>query len=365
MPAIPGSEQRVTEMQNIEFVPLQPAFPDAVEKTVPVVFAANDAFAPACSVAIASVLKNAANDRQYDIVILESDISQASKARICEMTDGTENFSVRFFSAAPLIENYRLQANDHITVETFYRFLIQDVLPGYEKVLYLDGDLVCDRDVAELFDENIDGYLLAAVRDPDMLGCANLSKYRRAYLRQELEMEDPYGYFQAGVLLLNLSEMRKLYTMEQWLTFAMHPYKYSDQDVLNRYCQGRVKYLDPAWNVLTDFDDYRVPVIIAAAPEEIRAAYMKSREHPFIVHYAGYRKPWKYPDVDMRSYFWKYAAETPYYAQFSRDVEAQLQRDQSAAVLRKNKIKKVIDRLLPRGSAVRMWLRRVRGREEL
>ena len=40
--------------------------------------------------------------------------------------------------------------------------------------------------------------------------------------------------------------MRKAYTLDEWLTFASTPYKYNDQDVLNLYCEGRVKYLDMA-----------------------------------------------------------------------------------------------------------------------
>ena len=294
---------------------LKAAFESNIAKTVPIVFAANQGFAPVMAVAIASVLQHCSDARNYDIVVLESNVTEDTKRIIQSMAKDRENVSIRFYHALPIIAQYDLKANEHITVETFYRFIIQDVLPDYEKVVYLDGDLVCCCDIARLYDVDVEDYYLAAALDPDMLGNLNLSEERVNYLRQELKMEEPYSYFQAGVLLLNTKRMRAAYSTEEWLRFACHRYQFSDQDVLNRYCQGHVKYLDMSWNVLTDCEHYRVPVIIKAAPEKVYAAYMQARQEPKIIHYAGYQKPWKYHDVDFESAFWEYAHATPFYNQ--------------------------------------------------
>lgn len=292
---------------------LKAAFEGNTAKTVPIVFASNQGFAPAMSVAIASVLQHCSDGRNYDIVVLESNVTESTKRVIQSMAKGRENVSIRFYHALPIIAQYDLKANEHITVETFYRFIIQDVLPDYDKVVYLDGDLVCCCDIAQLYDVDIECCYLAAALDPDMLGNLNLSEERVNYLRQELEMEDPYSYFQAGVLLLNTERMRAAHSTEEWLRFACHRYQFSDQDVLNRYCQGHVKYLDMSWNMLIDCEHYRVPVIIKAAPEAVCSAYMQARQNPKIIHYAGFQKPWKYCGVDFESTFWEYARTTPFY----------------------------------------------------
>lgn len=351
------------EKSNIYGLPS--AFPNQIERTVPVVFAANEAFAPPCAVAIYSIFANAALERYYDIVVLESDIRDETKRLLCSLTGGQKRFSIRFFNAASVVQSYDLKANEHITVETFYRLLIQNLLPDYDKVLYLDGDLVCLRDVAELYDEDVGDCLLAAVRDADMLGNLELLPKRGEYLRGELKMENPYDYFQAGVLLLNLRQMRKAYSVEQWLTFATHRYMYSDQDVLNRYCQGRVKYLDMAWNVLVDQDHYRVPVIIAAAPQPVRDAYMASRKEPYIIHYAGGKKPWKRPEGDYWNYFWMYARKTPYYEKMLLDVVRQMQKDASFPVRFKRALKNLQDRVIPKNSSLRRVIQKIIGREEI
>lgn len=350
-------------MENVTNLMLPLAFPDKREQTIPVVFAANESFIPPCGTAIYSIFANSSRARYYDIIILGSDIQEETKNLLCGMFRTETNFSIRFINAAPLVQNYDLQAHYHITVETFYRFLIQELLPDYDKVLYLDGDLICEQDVAKLYDMDVDGFLLAAVRDPDMLGNLNLKPRRVEYLRQELKMAEPYDYFQAGVLLMNLKEMRRAYSVSQWLEYATHPYLYSDQDVLNRYCQGKVLYLDMAWNVLMDLDNFRVSEIISAAPENVRQAYMDSRKNPKIVHFAGYRKPWKYPDVDFAPRFWKYARYTPWHEQMLLDVVQQMQKDTSFHARIKAAFLRVRSRLLPQ--SLRQWIKKQLGQEDI
>ena len=64
------------------------------------------------------------------------------------------------------------------------------------------------------------------------------------YAKTVLKMQNPYDYFQAGVLVLNTKAMREHYTIEQWLAYASNPDSiYNDQDVLNAHCEGNVLYL--------------------------------------------------------------------------------------------------------------------------
>lgn len=369
-------ELRIKELQKIIFQKpdkrlkyLKPAFLNT-EKTVPIVFAANATFAPVCAVAISSVIANSNRNYQYDIIVLESDISKTDKKLIKNMASPYDNISVRFFNACGIVENYNLTANDHITVETYYRFLIQEILPDYDKVLYLDGDLVCNRDVAELYDTDIEEYLLAAAKDPDMCGQLNLPNsdvYR--YLTHDVCMQNPFDYFQAGVLLLNTKEMRKRYSMTEWLKFSQHYYRYSDQDVLNRYCQGAVKYLNMSWNTLIDCNNYRVPVVIKSAEGSVFQEYHKARKNPYIIHFAGFQKPWKMRGVDFEAEFWKYARQSPYYEKFIFDIlsgttttvySAEPNIGVKGAI--KVYLRKKVDKYCPKGTRRRYIIKKIFGR---
>ena len=141
--------------------------------------------------------------------------------------------------------------------------------------------------------------LLAAARDVDYCGNLNMKDgIRMRYTKEVLGMRQPYDYFQAGVLVLNTKAMRKLHPMEKWLEFASDDrYIYNDQDILNAHCQGRVKYLDYDWNVMTDCFG-RIGNVFSFAPCAIFDAFNDSRNHEKIVHYAGAQKPWKMMGCD-------------------------------------------------------------------
>lgn len=311
-PQLKTKELQCVLFQNTE--PGEMLAPAFSENQVPVVFAANNRFVPMAAACIRSLIDHANPQYNYDLVLLESDVTKENKAILLSILQGHENISLRFFNAARLLKGYQLKANAHISVETYFRFLIQEIFPQYNKVLYLDCDLIVMEDVAKLYQEDVSQYLLAAARDPDFLGQINgANPATLEYCKTDLPMKDPYNYFQAGVLLLNIDAMRRAYPLQQWLTFATHPYKYNDQDVLNLYCEGRVKYLDMAWNLITDCDHYRVNNVVVFAPEPIYKAYLAAHAAPKIIHYAGFLKPWHRPDEDLAQAFWYYARQTPYY----------------------------------------------------
>ena len=369
-------EIRIKEVQTILFEQpeanlqlMKPAF-DKSHNPIPVVFASSDEFAPVCAVAIESVIENISKSYFYDVIVLESEISNHNKELIVSLAKGKENVSIRFFNALSMVEGYSLRANAHIGKETYYRFLIQRILPDYNKVIYLDGDLVCNRDVAELYQTDLSNYMIAAVYDVDMSGQINQPKLKRLeYLLQEVKLEDPYSYFQAGVLILNTEKMRKAYTLEQWLTFASKPYKYLDQDVLNRYCQQQVRYLDMRWNVLIDCNDYRVPVLVRAAKGDIAEQYRNARKDPFIIHFAGFQKPWEMRGVDFEHMFWKYARNTPFYECFLINIMKNELKNDSAMNAPigvkgdlKIYLKKKIKKWCPKGTKRRSLLIKLFGR---
>ena len=226
-----------------------------------------------------------------------------------------ENVSLRFFNVDHLIDDYELTtSNPHISNETYYRFLIQEVLPEYDKVVYLDSDMIIEGDVSEIFNVEMGENLIGAVKDIDFLGNLNFQDNERVKYNQEvLHMADPYNYFQAGTLVLNAKGLRELHSTQEWMEFACDSTLiYNDQDILNRECEGRVTYLPMEWNVMHNCDG-RVEKVFTYAPAQEFENYFASRENSKVIHFAGFEKPWTFPNVDLQEHFWKYARQTPYY----------------------------------------------------
>lgn len=292
---------------------LDPAF---TENSVPVVMSANEEFVPYLTTFIKSVMDNSTTANNYDLVVLHKNISADNIDIITSMVSEYKNFKIRFFNISSFLKDIKLFVDKHLTVETYFRLLIQQILPKYNKVLYLDCDMVVKADVAELYNENMDGYLLGAVKDIDYAGVENCDNERQAYTRNVLKMKSPFNYFQAGVLILNLDEFRNKFTVEELLRVAgSYEWKHHDQDVLNYLCEGSVKFIDQKWNVVMNWKEENKcrMDILKDAPRDIYISYTEARRNPKIIHYAGHQKPWNESGCDFAQHFWSYARKTPYY----------------------------------------------------
>lgn len=302
-------------------VSIQPAF---AERNVAVAFACNDKFVPYMATLLESICECSSPKYNYDILVLTQNISDNNKAILREMIKDRENFAIRYLDPTPYIQGCSFYVRGHFSIETYFRLVLPELLPDYQKILYLDSDMVVQQDVAELYHEDIEGYLLGACHDADTAGLYNgYEPNKKKYMDQVLQLKEPYLYFQAGTLLMNLEEFRKVYTAEEKLRYAgSYKFQLLDQDILNKLCEGRVRYLDMAWNALVDYAGIRKNQIVVKAPAWLNEMYLAARENPKIIHYAGSEKPWQQPEMDFGAVFWHYARRTPYYEPLLRDMTA-------------------------------------------
>ncbi len=287
---------------------------------IPVVMACNNGYMKYTSVLLQSILENANSKNNYDISILHNDISVETQNRTLKHFN-KDNFSVRFVDVSAKISQYgELKTNAHISVETYYRFLIPELFV-HDKVVYIDCDTVVEEDIAKLFEIDIEDNYVGAVRDFDFIA-SNYTPERQEVYKKEilnyLNLKSFEDYFQAGVLVLNLQAIRKDFTTEKFINLVQkRNWIYMDQDILNLCFKNKVFYLPESWNVITlmEKNSVRGQIIQERLPYQISDSYNKSRKTPNIVHYAGSYKPWYYKESDMAEIFWQYAQNTSYYTE--------------------------------------------------
>lgn len=89
---------------------------------------------------------------------------------------GKQNISIRFIRVCEYFDARKLFVDQHLSVETYYRLIIPEIMPDYHKILYLDCDMVADHDVAELYDLDLKGAVIGAAKDIDVAGQLNLNQ---------------------------------------------------------------------------------------------------------------------------------------------------------------------------------------------
>ena len=260
------------------------------KETVNLFFACDERYLPLFGVALASLKAKRDVKRNYTVYVLHTDVSDSVAENVCAYYS-EKGFSLRFRNVSREVESFteRLHTRDYYSKATYYRLLIPDLYPNMKKALYLDSDILLREDVARLFDTDITGMLAGAIPD----GFVNQVPVLRRYVENRVGVPADMPYFNAGVLLMNLVEMRKIgfgalfLRLLSAVTFRVA----QDQDYLNVLCRGKTKFLSEEWN----FMPFRDTV-----------------DEPMLVHFNLDCKPWQKDGIRYADEFWAYAEATPY-----------------------------------------------------
>ena len=263
------------------------------KQVLPIFFAVDDGYMPFLAVTLQSLVDNSSAEYYYLIKILYTNISEDNKEKIKKYE--RENVNIEFVDLNYYIGKIKdkLYTRDYYSKTTYFRLFIPNLYPQYDKALYLDCDIVLLRDVAELFNIDMGDNLVGGAPD-DVIQTYEVFQ---EYVEKVVGVVDYRNYFNAGVLLMNLDELRK-YNFQEKFLYSLDKIKFSvaqDQDYLNRLCKGRVKIIDKTWN--------RMPI----SNIEVDEKDLK------LIHYNLAFKPWHFEDILYKEYFWKYAQKTEYF----------------------------------------------------
>jgi len=286
------------------------------KKCVPVLLTPYKGGVPGMAILLQSILDNSTEGYFYDIIAIHNrEVTEQEQERILDVFKEKANFSIRFFD----IHNYIMQ-NDFFCkqmkkrnsyIATFYRLLIPELLPEYEKVIYLDIDTIVVTDIGKLIEYDISKVMIAGVRD--IVGNRDYylkNRIVKEYRDNILRLKYPDNYFNAGVLMINIKAFLQKFSRTEWWQFVdSYKWKSHDQDILNALCNQSVLLLPYSWN----FIKVNGRGIEKELSEEDWNMILEAEKEPFIIHYAGRYKPWNYCTIPFFDDFWNYAQRSPFF----------------------------------------------------
>lgn len=280
---------------------------------IPVFFACDERFVIYTCVALRSLIANASGEHRYHVHVLCTEISEENRRKLCRLATEKVEVFVDDMGAELASLRGRLHIRDEYSVTTYYRLFIPDKFPQYDKVLYLDSDMIILRDISELYFTELGEHCVGAAQDQVMAQTDIFGEYAEKVLGI-----DRGSYFNAGVLLINCAYFREHKIIRQFVEL-LDTYTFvvaQDQDYLNVLCRGRVYWLEPRWNA-------QASRRLLCGEKEIG-----------IIHYNLSDKPWHYREACLADYFWRYARETEDYSlllnQLERYTEEERQKDLSS-----------------------------------
>jgi len=319
----------------VKRVNIYPRFEDQIT----IVTISNNFNIPYLAVMLQSLFEHASTQNYYEIFILHSNVNAENQDRIKELCENYNNIFIEFYNMTLDIQDFSFKASENvnfISIEAYFHTFIHKIFINYNKVLYLDSDIIIQADVADLFKTDIGNNLIGACIDGETIGnyCSN-SEFKK-YIDEVLQIKEPFKYFQAGVMLFNLKQFRKEFDDYSLSEMAVHTvYLCGNQDVFNTACYNKVFFFNPEWNVLVQNKEDRISTI-RKSPFSVYRQYLDSIKSPKIIHYAGRQKPWEDHDMDFAIEFWYFARKSPFYEEIiSRITKNKI--DESQSILQ-NKI---------------------------
>ena len=264
------------------------------KKEIPVVFAVDDNYAPFLSVALNSILTNLSINYFLKVYVLNTGLSKSNQEKIKMLAEQySQDVDVEYVDITERLNGLldKMHVRDYYTTAIYYRIFIPSLFPEYEKIIYIDCDIVMLTDISKLYNVDLKDNIVAAVHEEAMSSYDCFGKYSEDFL--DVPKMD---YFNSGLLVINTKEYKKQKIEEKFINLMLnHKFEVApDQDYLNVLLKGKVKLLDIGWNKTPipekQFDDSNLKVI----------------------HYKLNFKPWHYKGVRYEDYFWKYASNTPF-----------------------------------------------------
>lgn len=235
-----------------------------------------------CCVMLTSFFENNKGDG-HSVHLLTEGLSEENRTCIQNLVESYNGSFSYYFVDHDILASFPIKEEDHLTIATYYRLFMADILPlNLDKVIYLDCDIVINDSVRELWDTSLSGYALAAIEEQ---GCSMPDVYKR------LDYDAKYGYFNAGVLLVNLTYWREYSLTKKFFEYVAQnsmKLKSHDQDVLNALLHDKCLHVSYQWNVEEAFYHYSVIKRLNFCPELLFVL-----RHPKILHYTWKPKPWE------------------------------------------------------------------------
>jgi lipopolysaccharide biosynthesis glycosyltransferase len=269
-------------------------------RVVPTMMCTDAGYLQHSAVCLASLLANNP-ELHFQIVIVTRPTEPVDEQKLRHSLARFPNHSLEFHQFTPPADQLLpLNPTAHYTIDTYSRlwvdlFFTKDV----DRVLYLDGDIVVVGGIAELWNCDLEGNLLATVDIPGS---------DRGVTRLGMRHED--GYFNAGMLLIDLDQWRKTAARRRVLDYInANPDRILyDQDALNGCFHGCRKRLDYKWNTIWPF--YGGSMKLPLSDAEIERVRREAR----IIHFNGLSKPWNYLcDHPCRDEYTKYLKMTEWH----------------------------------------------------
>mgnify|MGYP005803247495 CR=1 FL=1 len=250
-----------------------------------VLYSTDETYARHAATSIYTLLENNKSFEKIKIYIISNNLSSETKKKFLRIIEEFER-ELKFIDLKELLVDF--EKNNDYPISSYARLLIENIILE-DKILYIDCDTIVVNSLKDIWKIDLQENLIAGVQDA-----------LPSYLLSAINIEKNSQYINAGVLLINLKKWRDEKFKNQvynFLKIKKGNVVHHDQGIINHICNGKIKILEPKYNVM--------PEIIMYNEKQIKKLYQlqnyyndeelkDAKENPVIIHFISkfYNRPW-------------------------------------------------------------------------
>lgn len=232
-------------------------------------------------------------------IVFSGEGEKESLKKLLQDVVSKEFFTFHFYEIDEnLLASCPIRKGDYVNISTYYRILLPTILPPtVERVLYLDGDMLVVDSMSELWGIDLENYGAAVVP------CIY---YDKSEIFQRLGIDKSEGYFNAGMMFINLKYWREHDVQTRTLSFIKNNPDLCvkhDQDALNYILSDQLLYLSIKFNYQRIFFERGFSFC-----EKLKEDVLNSAYYPCIIHYCDFEKPWHKECFHPLANVWRFVA---------------------------------------------------------
>lgn len=251
-------------------------------KSPNIVYASDDGFAEVLGVSIISLYANNKEMDDINVFVLDSGISAENKRKLISISKEYNRRKIEFISAKNISEILKLDVKtDRGSLSQYARLFISSSLPKtIERVLYLDCDIVINGSILELWQMDMRGKTIAALKDI----------FSKQY-RKNIGLKPNDLMFNSGVMLIDINKWIDNKIEKKLLEFIKaHKgvIQQGDQGALNAILSNDTCCFHPRYNSITVLYDFSYDeILIFRKPADFysRNEIKEAVEKPVLIHY--------------------------------------------------------------------------------
>ena len=307
------------------------------KKVVHIGMSINNNYIYPCIVFLTSLLSNKAHTTIYNIHIMTSKYIKndyLEKISLLKEKYRKDTINILFYNMRNDF-NYSNIYGSSIT--SYYKIALPSLLPNVDKIIYIDSDVINFEDLSDMYNLKFkyNKFLMGILDEFDLINELDIIADK---------------YINAGILLMNLKEMRKN-RIEQKIrnhikSINLSCHEHHEQTVINNVCFNNLDILSIIYAVfsyksygdLVKFNNNQ-NIKNRYSEDELKRAFY----NPILLHYPGWIKPWYYSNSNFHSeYWWYYAKQSSFYQEIMDKYN-----------YNKNEIEKLLEKIPNDGGFIR------------